>query len=164
MADRIIFLSGWAVPTWRSAATGRFAKAPVGGAAKSASKIFGRRPLALRATMQMKDRQGFNIGEDLGALIDSYSDTKPIQCGLTVSGHDYWWFLEYGSGMFFGVAGKPEGELTPPVAARKVAKGGKYKIVMGTVENWQGLVKVPIVSRPGEERVLGGYSITAHVP
>lgn len=64
------------------------------------------------------------------AINDLKQGPKVIQGSLSVlPGHDYWWFLEYGTGPFHE---EPTGELAPPdeVAAHD-AEGAPYEITSG---------------------------------
>jgi hypothetical protein len=45
------------------------------------------------------------------------------------AGHDYWWFLEYGTGQFHGQKGDPDGELDQPSETEGYSpEGGPYEI------------------------------------
>jgi hypothetical protein len=70
------------------------------------------------------------IGPTLQALInDLKRGSRVIQGKLSVTpGHDYWWFLEYGTGVTHQ---DPDGEFIPPGAvAGEAAEGGPYEIAV----------------------------------
>lgn len=66
-----------------------------------------------------------------GLLNNLKRGRKVIQGSLSVApGHDYWWFLEYGTGPFFGAESDPsDGDLIPPDSvAGEEPEGGPYEI------------------------------------
>jgi hypothetical protein len=68
------------------------------------------------------------IKPTLQALLNNLKrGKKVIQGSLSVTpGHDYWWFLEYGTGRFHE---DPDGELLQPSGTLgEVAEGGPYEI------------------------------------
>jgi hypothetical protein len=83
-----------------------------------------------KARMLRANRKSL-IAEDLRAMLRDWDvDPAGLQVALTIdSGHDYWWFLEYGTGQYFGQEGYPDGELTPPSSAQgRSPSGGPYEI------------------------------------
>lgn len=63
-------------------------------------------------------------------LNDLKRGRKIIQGSLSVSpGHDYWWFLEYGTGEFYGAEDPPHGELIEPSSViGQTPEGHAYEI------------------------------------
>ncbi len=62
----------------------------------------------------------------LAAINDLQAGPKILNGSLSVQpGHDYWWFLEYGTGAFHQDA---DGAVKQPSATRQSAAGGPYEI------------------------------------
>lgn len=82
------------------------------------------------------------IGKTLDAAYKMATDGSRVIMGhlQVLKGHDYWWFLEYGTGNFFGEKGAPDGTLRePPSISGESPEGGDYDI---TAKNVRLLVYV----------------------
>jgi hypothetical protein len=74
------------------------------------------------------------IDEGLRMLMRELSRPEPIEGSVTVDGHEYWWYLEYGTGVFHeaeeGMA--PAGLDRPTGVKAESAADGEYTITADT--------------------------------
>lgn len=101
------------------------------------------------------------IDEGLRYLMTELSRPEPIEGSITVDGHDYWWYLEYGTGVFHeseeGTA--PAGLDRPSSVKAESAADGEYEITATTRPfmrfYWERLHREVIFKKPAVIHQLG---------